>query len=236
MNALALAQQLPPATGQNPLLLAVLFGLATLLPAVLLLGTSFVKCSIVFASLRNAFGAAELPGQLVTLGLSAVLSLHIMAPTLDAAWQSARAPALEALRRDPTTPAGLDALDQTWQAARAPVLRFLRDNSDPRDRALFVELATRARAQQQSPARVDPGSVTVLLPAFALSELTRAFVMAFLLLLPFLVLDLVVAQGLAAMGLSTLSASAVALPFKLALFVSADGWRVLARALVLGYH
>jgi type III secretion protein R len=120
-------------------------------------------------------------------------------------------------------------------------VRFLRENARPSDRAFFVDLAHRSRASQRThgaaaldaPAADD---VAVLLPAFVVSELTRAFLIAFLLLLPFLVVDVVVANVLVALGLHTMSPASVALPFKLLLFVMADGWHLLARALVLAYR
>ncbi len=225
----------------SPLFTALALGLLALVPSVLLVGTSFVKLSVVLGTLRNALGTPDIPGTLVVLGLSLILSLHVMAPTAQAVWSSARGPITEALAVDPLTPAGLDRLDRAWTAARPPVVRFLRANSSARDRALFLDLARASIARQgatpgvriAAPAADD---VHVLLPAFVVSELTRAFVIAFLVLLPFLVVDLVVANVLAALGLSMVPLGTVSLPFKLLLFVLADGWHLLARGLLLGYR
>jgi len=236
---LALAQQTPPAaatSASSPFALALVFGLLTLVPSVLLLGTSFVKMSIVLGVLRNAFGAPHLPGNLAVMGLAAVLTLHVMAPTGRAVWHSAGTSLTAVMASDPLSPDGLTRLERAWDAASPPVKRFLRVNSAARDRALFADLARDASARQGAPESVSEDSLRVLLPAFALTELARAFVMAFLVLLPFLVVDLVVANILVAMGLGGLSPTATALPFKLLLFVLADGWHLLARALVLGYH
>ncbi len=238
MNLLLLAQQAPAAapSGSSPFALALVFGLLTLVPAVLLLGTSFVKISVVLGVLRNAFGAPHLPGNLAVMGLSAVLTLHVMAPTGRAVWREAGASLTAVMASDPLSPEGLARLGRAWEAGSPPVKRFLRANSAARDRSLFVGLARDAGARQGSPEAVSEDELRVLLPAFALSELARAFVMAFLVLLPFLVVDLVVANVLMAMGLGGLSPAATALPFKLLLFVLADGWHLLARALVLGYR
>lgn len=226
----------------NPVVLAVLLGVAALLPAVLLVATSFVKISVVLGVLRNALGAADIPGATVVTALAVILSLHAMAPTFHAVDIAAGDRLAAALARDPSTPEGLSAWRDAWSAARPPITRFLRVNATPRDRAFFLDLAreSRARAAQGPDALVTPppggDDLSVLLPAFVTSELTRAFLLGLLLLLPFLVVDLVVANVLAAMGVSSLPHGSAALPFKLLLFVLADGWTTLCRALVLGYR
>ncbi len=226
----------------NPIVLAVLLGVAALLPAVLLVATSFVKISVVLGVLRNALGAGDLPSGVVITALAVILSLHAMAPTFSAVDDAAGTRIMGALARDPTTLEGLTAWRDAWTAARAPVSRFLRVNATPRDRAFFLDLArsSRVRAAQGpdavlSPAP-DPNDLSVLLPAFVTSELTRAFILGLLLLLPFLVVDLVVANVLAALGITSMPHASAALPFKLLLFVLAEGWTTLCRALVLGYR
>lgn len=223
--------------GTSPLVLAVVFGMLSLLPALLLVGTSFVKCSVVLGLIRNALGAAETPSAIVVLGLSAILSLHVMAPTARAMLDAAAPQLAEVATVDPLTPEGMAHLGRAWDAARAPWVRFLRANAHARERRLFVELARQsAQRQGAAPARVTEDDVSVLLPAFVVSELTRAFTIGFLVFLPFLVVDLVIASLLVSLGLSGLPPPQVALPFKLLLFVAADGWMLLARALVLGYR
>lgn len=219
----------------SPLVLAVLLGLAALLPSVLLVGTSFVKISVVLGLLRNALGAEGVPGGAVVAGLAVVLSVHVMAPTATSVSRNAGPAIAEALSADIATIEGRERWSRAWTAARAPVIRFLGANALPRDRAVFYDLARRSAARQggEAPGRDD---LSVLLPAFAVSELGRAFVMGFAVFLPFLVVDVVVANVLAAMGLAAMSPSRVALPFKLLLFVAADGWQLIARALVLGYR
>lgn len=237
--ATLLAQQSTSPLGASPLALALLVSALTLLPAVLLVGTSFVKVSVVLGAVRNALGTPHIPGSLVVLGLSVILTVHVMAPTASAVVRDAGPQWAEALSGDPTTPAGLARIARAWDAGRAPVVRFLRDNATPRDRALFLELAVQARDRQahgDDTPRPTADDVSVLLPAFVVSELTRAFLIAFLVLLPFLVVDLVIAHVLLALGLTGLPPTTVSLPFKLLLFVMADGWYLLSRALVLGYR
>lgn len=231
------AQQASPFAGTSPLLLAVLLGVASLLPFILLVGTSFVKVSVVLGLVRNAIGTQQVPSNMVVMALSAILSLHIMAPTGAAIADAAGPLVARALATDVTSADGLDALARAWTAARAPVARFLRANASPRDRALFLDLARRARTQQGVTTDLPvEGDLSVLLPAFVVSELTSAFAIGFLIYLPFLIVDLVIANILVALGMQMVSPATVSLPFKLLLFIMADGWYLLARALVLSYR
>lgn len=223
-------------TGTSPLVLAVVFGMLSLLPALLLIGTSFVKCSVVLGLIRNALGSSETPSSLVVLGLSAILSLHVMTPTARAMVDLAGPQMTEALAADPLTPDGLARLGRAWDTAKGPWVRFLRANAHDRERRMFADLARQSARRQGATVTVTDDDVSVLLPAFVVTELTRAFTIGFLVFLPFLVVDLVIASLLVSLGLSGLPPPQVALPFKLLLFVAADGWLLLARALVLGYR
>ena len=224
------------AVGTSALVLALVFGMLSLLPALLLVGTSFVKCSVVLGLIRNALGSSETPSSLVVLGLSAILSLHVMAPTARAMAERAGPQLTEALAADPLTPDGLARLGRAWDAGKGPWVRFLRANAHARERRLFADLARQSAQRQGATAAVGDDDVSVLLPAFVVTELARAFTIGFLVFLPFLVVDLVIASLLVSLGLSGLPPPQVALPFKLLLFVAADGWLLLARALVLGYR
>jgi type III secretion protein R len=233
-----------PLAAGSPLLLVALLGVLSILPFVLLVGTSFVKVSIVFGLVRNAIGAPSVPTNLVVTGLAAILTLHIMAPTGAVVLDRAGPHLSRAVALDFNGPDAQRALGDAWEAAKEPIRRFLRANSTPRDRALFLDLARRAHTRQSAAARPPTGTLVapsaddlaVLLPAFVVSELTSAFAIGFLVFLPFLVLDLVIASLLAALGMSSVAPGTVALPFKLLLFILADGWYLIARALVLGYH
>jgi type III secretion protein R len=228
-------------SGSSPLLLVVLLGVLSILPFVILVGTSFVKVSVVLGMVRNAIGTQSVPSNMVITGLAAILTLHIMAPTAAAVAHSAGPLFQRAIASDLSRPDATDSLGAAWDAARSPIQRFLRANSTPRDRALFLDLARQARSRQPVPEGVtveqpNADDLSVLLPAFVVSELTSAFSIGFLIFLPFLVVDLVIANLLTALGMQMVSPATISLPFKLLLFILADGWYLITRALVLGYH
>lgn len=221
-------------TDQLPLVL-VLTGVA-LVPLLLVMITSYAKIAVVLHILRGALGAGQIPPALVLTGLALLLTAVIMAPTALTAYEAAR-PELndEALAR-PLSPAGVGAMGRAALKARGPVMAFLQRNSDDGERALFLKLANRGMAGQTPPAaKVDENHPLVLLPAFVVGQLRTAFLIGFLLFIPFLVVDLLVANVLLALGMNMLAPAAVALPFKLLLFVLADGWSLLSQGLVLSY-
>lgn len=203
--------------------------LLALVPLLLVATTSFVKLSVVLSLLRNALGTPDVPSGLVVTALATVLSLFVMAPVLDAAAAATRAQWAAIDVSDPWRGKSLDALSTAVASGREPLRAFLHRNAGKKETALFVDLGKRhggASAQD----------FTVVAPAFLLTELKEALQIGFLLFLPFLVLDVVIASLLVALGMSVLSPGAVALPFKLLLFVLVDGFVLLARALVAGYQ
>ncbi len=223
---IAVAAITVPAAGlaDRPAELLVLMGALALLPVGLVMLTSFLKMAVVLSVTRSALGAPQIPPSSAVTGLALLLTLVVMAPVGDASWAAARA-----------VPAG--GLDRTLEAARAaaePLRGFLARFARPDDRSTFLELARRARPATARDGVTD-SDFAVLAPAFVVSELRRAFTIGFLVFLPFLVVDLLAANVLLALGLTQLSPTSVALPFKLLLFVAVDGWKLLARGLVLGY-
>lgn len=198
-------------------------GLALLLLAATV-GVAYVKIGLVLGVLRQGLGAGlGVPPAVVTAGLALLLSLLVMAPVA-----SQTLSALPA--RMPDAPV---AVVQALQPAAAPLRTFLVERTPAAERALVLELAQRVRAPAER-SQVADTDLLVLLPAFTLSELTVAFQISFLLLLPFLVLELLAGALLQGFGLWGLSAAAVALPFKLLLFLLCDGWHLLVRGLLLG--
>jgi type III secretion protein R len=191
--------------------------------------TAFVKISTVLQIVRSAIGAQSVPSNTVVLALAAALTLLAMAPVGDKI----------ADRAEPlfTSDKALDTVTLVRggiDAVREPMRDFLRANASPKKRAL-------PRGRQGGTPGGGPGGVTerrlhVLVPAFVVTELGEAFAIGFLLYLPFLVIDMVVANILLALGMQMLSPTQVSLPFKLLLFVAIDGWGLLARSLVAGYH
>lgn len=205
------------------------------LPLLLMAGTSFVKASVVLSLLRNGLGAQGVLSGTVVLALAALLSAYVMAPVAQSAWLAAAAP-LAALDLDaPVEGAERARVLEALSLAREPLRAFLERNSGEPERALFVELAqSRAGAGAGAP-QVTAHDFLVVLPAFLITELKEALQIGLLLLLPFLVVDLAITSVLAALGMTSLSPAAVALPLKLLLFLSVDGFAALSRALVTGY-
>jgi type III secretion protein R len=232
----------------------VLLALVALLPLIVLTLTSFVKLSVVLAFVRNALGAQDAPSGLVITGLSLVLTFFVMAPVAVRMVQAAAtqpAPATQPTPTQPTqpTPAGAPPAPMSVDAAvralvppqyqgdlaaveRAigPLREFLVKHSRQVDRETFAKLAV-----DLGNAGVRGDELWVVAPAFIATELREAFAIAVLIFVPFLVIDLVVALGLASMGLSATSPQTIALPLKLVLFVAVDGWRLLLDALLRGY-
>lgn len=190
-----------------------------LVPLALMTLTSFAKVAVVFSALRNAIGASDVPSSAIVTALALALSVYAMSPVADAI--AARVGALE--------PARQHSVPGLLEAAREPARTFLARHAGRAETALLVDLG-KARTP---PSRAD--DLSVLWASFALTELKEAFELGFFVYLPFLVLDLIVGHVLLALGMQGLSPSAVALPFKLLLFISADGFMLVARALLLGY-
>ncbi len=221
----ALALPAPGPLAARPTELLLLLGAAALLPILLVTCTSFLKIAVVLSVVRSALGAPQVPPSTAVTGLALVLTLAVMAPVAEAAWAAAG--------ERPVAADGGGALEAGARAL-VPLKDFLARFARADDLAAFLDLGRRLRPPGRAD-EVGPGDLSVLAPAFMVSELRRAFTIGFLVFLPFLVVDLVVANVLLALGLTQLSPSSVALPLKLLLLVSVDGWRLLARGLALGY-
>lgn len=209
----------------HPAELLLLLGAVALVPVLLVTLTSFLKIAVVLSVLRSALGAPQVPPSTAVTGLALVLTLAVMAPVAEASYAAAR-----------SAPVASDAGAALEAGARAlgPLRQFLGRFARADDREAFLDLARRLRPPERA-AEVGPEDLAVLAPAFMVSELRRAFTIGFLVFLPFLVVDLVVANVLLALGLTQLSPTSVALPLKLLLLVAVDGWRLLARGLALAY-
>jgi type III secretion protein R len=202
----------------------LLLGATALVPVLLVTLTSFLKISVVLSVLRSALGAPQVPPTTAVTGLALVLTLAVMAPVGEAAWAAARS--------DPA--GGEQGALAAGARALVPLKGFLARFARSDDREAFLDLARRLRPGATA-AEVGGDDLAVLAPAFMVSELRRAFTIGFLVFLPFLLVDLVVANVLLALGLTQLSPTSVSLPLKLLLLVAVDGWRLLARGLALAY-
>ncbi len=223
----------PPIGGDDllsrPIVLVVALALVSLLPFAFMAVTAFVKIATVLQIVRSAIGAQGVPSSTVIMALAGALTLIAMAPVGDRI--VARAAPLFAKELPDT----VTLVRQGTGAVVEPMREFLRANASDAERARFLDVARSARPLEDR-ASVLPDDLTVLVPAFVVTELTEAFAIGFLVYLPFLVIDLVVSNVLLALGMQMMSPTQVSLPFKLLLFVTIDGWGLLARSLVAGYR
>ena len=184
----------------------------TLLPAILLMMTSFTRIIIVLGFLRQALGTQSTPPNQVLLGLALFITLFVMSPVLERAYADGVKPYMD----------GQLAAEQAIPAAAAPFKHFMLDQTRDADLQLFTRLA-----KEQPYASREDVPFSVAMPAFVTSELKTAFQMGFLLFIPFLIIDLVVASVLMSMGMMMVSPMIISLPFKIMLFVLVDGWSLL---------
>lgn len=217
-----------PAAMDQPFSLVLGLALLGLLPFVFMSLTSFVKISTVLQITKSAIGAQSVPSNTVIMALSAALTLLAMAPVGERIAERLTT-ALDVTK--PTAQLAVDVFD----AAAEPLRGFLKANATPRETARFLKLAKSARSPETRD-QVTQEDFAVIVPAFLISELIEAFALGFAIFLPFLVIDIVVGNVLLALGMQMMNPTQVSLPFKLLLFVAADGWGLLAQALVTGYR
>ena len=226
------------ATGRIVQLLALLTVLS-LAPAILVMVTSFTRIIVVLSFLRTALGIQQAPPNQVLISLALFLTFFVMQPTLERSWNDGVRPLIE----------GTIDEGRAFERALAPVRSFMAANVRPQDLALFEELSGahtvpnpagasgEARAEEASgnePAAAAP--IRVLIPAFMISELRRAFEIGFLVFVPFLIIDMVVSSVLMSMGMMMLPPVTVALPFKVIFFVLVDGWVLIVGSLVRSFN
>jgi flagellar biosynthetic protein FliP len=201
-----------------------MFGLLTILsvaPGLLIMVTSFTRFVIAFSILRAGIGLQTTPANLILISLSLFMTFYVMAPTFDQAWNNGVRPLME----NEITQA--EALERISDPFRTFMVAHVRD----KDFDLFADLA-RERGQTVATETVD---LRILVPAFMISEIRRGFEIGFLIVLPFLVIDLIVATITMAMGMMMLPPTVVSLPFKLLFFVLIDGWNLLVGSLVRSF-
>lgn len=220
--------------GSRPLSVLLLLGALSLLPFALVMVTSFARISVVLSILRSALGTPQLPPTMVITGLSLILTVYVMAPTGAKVYEAVKPVLATGQGQGLVSPAAADAIYGAADRAKEPVREFLLRHSRPADRAMFLDLSRRMRSAAER-ASVGERDLLVVVPAFVIGELAAAFQIGFLLFIPFLVIDMVVANILLALGMHMLSPTTVSLPFKLLLFVLVDGWHLLTQGLVLSY-
>ncbi len=239
----------------NPLQLIVILGAMALLPFLLMMITSFVKIAVVLSIVRSALGTQQNPPTQVITGLAVILTVYVMAP-VGMEIYSNLAPALKKWRESSPLPSRgkkkifdsnfVDLVQKIVQGTSEPMRRFLKQHSHLKEQNMFYTIAlqlqdslnARLKREGKPPTarrKISPDDFLILIPSFVISELKEAFQIGFLIFLPFLVVDMVVANILLALGMHMLSPTVISLPFKLLLFVLVDGWYLIAKGLVLGY-
>ncbi|HID07885.1 MAG TPA: EscR/YscR/HrcR family type III secretion system export apparatus protein [Armatimonadetes bacterium] len=200
--------------------------LLALAPFVAVMVTSFTKIVVVLSLLRNALGLQQVPPNLVINGLALVLSIYVMYPVGQEMLE--RTSGLAEIGKS------TDTMLEAANNAKEPLRDFLAEHVSPREQGFFLKTIHKMLPKEKA-TELTSTDFVILVPAFTISELTIAFEIGFLIFLPFIVIDLVIANILMAMGMMMLSPTVVSLPFKLLLFVLVDGWVKLAHGLVLSY-
>jgi flagellar biosynthesis protein FliP len=200
--------------------LIALLTVISLAPSILVMVTSFTRIVVVLSLLRTALGTAKAPPNSVIISLALFLTGFVMAPVLQNAYDLGVRPLVS----------NEITVEQAFERSSDPLRAFMLKNVRDKDLQLFMNMSREAR-----PERPEDTSLRVLVPSFMISELKRAFEIGFLLFLPFLIIDLVVASVLMSMGMMMLPPVVVSLPFKLIFFVLVDGWNLVAGSLVQSY-
>jgi len=200
--------------------LVALLTVLSLAPSILIMVTSFTRIVVVLSLLRSAIGLQTAPPNMVMISLALFLTAFIMAPTFQAAYDEGVQPLVE----------GTIEFDQAFERAAEPFRDFMLSQVREKDLMLFQELSG-----QETPETPEDLALSTLIPAFMISELRRAFEIGFLLYLPFLIIDLVIASVLMSMGMMMLPPVVISLPFKLIFFVLVDGWHLVAGSLVQSF-
>jgi len=212
-----------PENISTSLLILFLLTILTLAPAILVMTTSFTRIIVVFGFLRQAMATQQSPPNQVLIGIALFLTFFIMAPTYQRMYDEAVQPYIEG---------EIPTINEAYTKALVPMREFMfrQLERNPRDIALFMQIAELPRPQTR-----EDVPTTVLIPAFILNEMRIAFQIGFIIYIPFLIIDMVVASTLMAMGMMMLPPVFVSLPFKIILFVLADGWMLLIGSLVRSF-
>ncbi len=210
-----------PQGASSAITIVLLITILSIAPAILILMTSFTRIVIVLGFVRTSLGTQQMPPNQLLIGLALFLTFFIMAPTLGDINQTAVQPYLKG---ELTQTAALEK-------ASVSIKKFMFQHTREKDLKLFLDYTKAPR-----PSGVEDTPLTALVPAYAISELKTAFQMGFMIFIPFLVIDMVIASTLMAMGMMMLPPVMISLPFKILLFILVDGWYLVVRSLLLSYN
>ena len=220
VNGLSITYHNDEGTMSAPIRILLTLTIITLAPSILIMLTSYTRIIIVLHFVRVAMGTQTSPPNQVLIGLALFLTFFIMWPT----FQQLNTTVLEPMDR------GEISTEQVFELAEEPIREFMYKYTQDKDLALFVDISG------ESYATVDDIPMTIVIPAFIISELREAFIMGFLIYIPFIVIDMVVSSVLMSMGMMMLPPTTISMPFKILLFVLADGWNLLIASLVKTFY
>lgn len=203
--------------------IVIMLTLVALVPSIVIMMTSFTRIIIILSFTRNALGIPQMPPNMVLTGLALFLSLFIMAPTMNRVNTEAYVP-----YRD-----GTITQQEALSRAQVPMKEFMLKNTEVESLNLFMNLSGTSREEIGN---VQELPLTTIIPSFMTSEIKRAFLAGFLIFLPFLLIDIVVASTLMSMGMIMLPPATISLPFKIMLFVTVNGWELLFSSIVTSFH
>ena len=207
--------------GAQTLEILMLMTTVSLLPSILIMMTSFTRIIIILSFLRNAMGVQQLPPNMVLIGISIFLTLFIMSPVIDDINQNAYTPSSSQQITQ----------EQAIERAQIPLREFMLRQTETGTLNMYAEFAG-----QELSENVSEIPMKIVVPAFMTTELKRAFVIGFLLFIPFMLIDLIVASTLMSMGMMMLPPAMISLPFKILLFITIDGWNLLFSTIIKGFN
>ncbi|MBP8654467.1 MAG: flagellar type III secretion system pore protein FliP [Proteocatella sp.] len=207
--------------GAQTLEILMLMTTVSLLPSILIMMTSFTRIIIILSFLRNAMGVQQLPPNMVLIGISIFLTLFIMSPVIDDINQNAYTPYTSQQITQ----------EQAIERAQIPLREFMLRQTETGTLNMYAEFAG-----QELSENVSEIPMKIVVPAFMTTELKRAFVIGFLLFIPFMLIDLIVASTLMSMGMMMLPPAMISLPFKILLFITIDGWNLLFSTIIKGFN
>ncbi len=210
-----------PGSVSNTISILLLITVLSIAPAILVLMTSFTRIIIVLGFVRTALSTQQMPPNQVLIGLALFLTLFVMSPTLGEINQTALQPYLN----------GEIGQAEAMQKAALPIKKFMYHHTRSKDLALFLDYD-----RESKPASYEEASFATLVPAYAISELKTGFQMGFMIFIPFLVIDMIVASVLMAMGMMMLPPVMISLPFKILLFILVDGWYLVVKSLLESFN
>jgi type III secretion protein R len=236
LSGVVYAQKMAGAGGvSRPLVLLIILAALALAPFIIMMATAFVKMAVVMSLMRNAIGTQQVPPNIVVTGLAMILTIYVMTPVGYQIYRSAGEVINQGTNQPLLSQTSIQLLVKAVDKGKEPMRAFLLKHVHKKEQALFYNMARKMQPVPEDRDAITENDFLNLIPAFAISELSEAFQIGFVLFLPFLIIDIVTANILLSLGMFQISPITLALPFKLLLFVLVDGWHLIVKGLVIGY-